>query len=346
MCAMNAKTNDISDENETRAEARQSQFVWWRWALGGFAALLLVAATGAFVGYQAGVKDRSDLATAQVVELLQAQFDLAITDKTEGRYELARQRLEYILEQDPAFPGVMDVLADVLMVLNATATPTLAPTVTNVPVTPTPDMRGAEELYQAAGGYLAAGDWTATIETLDVLRKNFPTYQAVQVDGMYYQAFRNRGVDKILKEGNLEGGTYDLGQAERFGLLDAEAKSFRDWARYYITGASFWEIDWGQAAYYFGLVAPVAPYLHDGTGWTASERFREAALRYTELLVEAKMWCEARDQLQALLAVNDDPQIRPTAQHLQKKCEPPTPKPPEPTETETPTPTPEPTATP
>ncbi|MEW6717956.1 MAG: hypothetical protein AB1345_10695 [Chloroflexota bacterium] len=334
-------------ENDRQGPAHFARGAWWRWALGGFFALLIIATSGAFIGYQVGMRDRTQLAASQLTDILQQQFSLGLQDIDAGRYELARQRFEFIVEQDPNFPGVLDKLAEVISMLSITATATTEPTPTEEPPTPTPDLRGAEELYQEVQQMLAAGDWTQALQTLDTLRKNYPTYQAVKVDGMYYIAFRNRGVDRILREGNLEGGTYDLGQVQRFGPLDAEASGYRDWARFYITGASFWEIDWGQAAYYFGLVAPVAPNIHDGTGWTAMARYREAVLKYAEFLAEAKMWCEARDQLEALLALGSDPEIRPTATYLEVKCEPPTPVPPEPTEvTPTETPTPEVTPTP
>jgi hypothetical protein len=63
---------------------------------------------------------------------------------------------------------------------------------------------------------------------------------------MYYFALRNHGYDLITKEGNLEGGIYHLTLAERFGPLDNTANGLREGARIYITGASFWELNWEQ----------------------------------------------------------------------------------------------------
>ena len=75
------------------------------------------------------------------------------------------------------------------------------------------------------------------------LRKDDITYHAAEVDGMYYMALRNRGVCKIYPQSyepnascatlniNLEGGIYDLTQAEQFGPLDATASALRTWAR-------------------------------------------------------------------------------------------------------------------
>jgi hypothetical protein len=63
---------------------------------------------------------------------------------------------------------------------------------------------------------------------------------------------------------------YDMSLAEQFGPLDKEADTYRTWARLYITGASFWEIDWEQVINYFSQVYAAVPMLRDGSGVTAS----------------------------------------------------------------------------
>ncbi|GAH16225.1 unnamed protein product, partial [marine sediment metagenome] len=94
---------------------------------------------------------------------------------------------------------------------------------------PTPDMRGAEDLFSHSQILLADQKWTEAIDTLLKLRKDDPDYQTVKVDSMLYVALGNRGVERILREGDLEGGTYDLALAEKFGPLDVEASSMRTW---------------------------------------------------------------------------------------------------------------------
>jgi hypothetical protein len=89
----------------------------------------------------------------------------------------------------------------VLLQLNTTATPTAVSTPT---LTPTVDLRGAEELFSQAQVLLADEKWTEAIDTLLKLRKNEPSFQAVEVDSMFYVALRNRGVQRILSEGDLE----------------------------------------------------------------------------------------------------------------------------------------------
>ncbi|GAB4521847.1 MAG: hypothetical protein Fur0018_02830 [Anaerolineales bacterium] len=303
---------------------------WWRNALAGLVLLLAVGAASVYAGYQSGMQQRYAAEATQVAADIKAQFDLGVQDLEARRYDLARQRFEYVLKQDPNYPGAVDRLTEAMLALNATATPTIVPTPT---LTPTPDLRGEQELFVQAQTALAAEDWTTAIDTLLALRKRNADYEAVQVDGMLYIALRNRGVQKILQEADLEGGTYDLALAERFGPLDAEAKNYRVWVSLYVTGASFWEIDWGQAAYYFGQVAPLAPNLRDASGKTASERYFTATLKYAEFLMDNKAWCQAEDQYNIALSLGAD--VGEEWKRAHNKCSPPTEVPPD-------TPTPEP----
>jgi hypothetical protein len=126
---------------------------------------------------------------------------------------------------------------------------------------------------------------------------------------MFYVAYRNRGAQNI-GAGNLEQGIYDLTLAERFGVLDTEAVGYRTWARYYITGASFWGVDWAQAIYYFEQVAPQYPNMHDGTGWTASQRYVEAIAGYAEWLGATGDWCAAEEQYHRAYEITDDQKLR------------------------------------
>jgi tetratricopeptide (TPR) repeat protein len=280
-------------------------------------ALLLIAATSAYGGYLSGINKRTNFEGTQVAQQVDEQYQLGLQDLEAKRYELARQRFEYVINLNPNHPGVTEKLALVLLELNTTATPTLVPTPT---LTPTPDMRGAEELFSQSQILLADGKWTEAIDTLLKLRKDDPEYQTVKVDSMFYVALRNRGVERILREGDLEGGTYDLALAEKFGPLDVEASNMRTWADLYKTGASFWGLDWGQATFYFGQIIVVAPNLRDNTNMTAAERFRIASIKYGDFLAASKEWCLAQQQYEAALNFGSNPSVEPTATWVTKKC--------------------------
>lgn len=292
------------------------RWTWALWAFAGLFLLTLIAAGSGFAGYRSAIEDRSAYAATLVAGDAKVQYDLAIQDIQLGNYELARQRLEYVIQLDPAYPGAAEALAVVLQELRTTATPTLVPTPT---LTPTPDLRGRDELYNQAQALLAGREWSAAIETLLTLRKQYPDYQAVRVDGMLYVALRNRGVDKIIAA-DLEGGTYDLSLAERFGPLDAEARNYRDWAETYIRGASFWGVDWAQSVYYFSQLAVAVPNLSDASGWTAANRYRDALLGYADWLAGRGEWCLAAEQYATYLGLYANPQVEPTAVYADEQC--------------------------
>jgi hypothetical protein len=205
-----------------------------------------------------------------------------------------------------------------LLAMNTTATPTVAPTPTLVP---TLDTRGRDELFTQAQAAMLAGDWTTAIDTLLTLRKREPAFMAVKVDGMLFVALRNRGVDKIANQADLEGGTYDLALAARFGPLDVEARNWRDWAALYVRGASFWDVDWAQAVYYFSQLVQIAPNLMDRSGYTTWERNILALIGYGDWFARQEMYCDAKEQYDAALQLRGDPVVQPTADYAVKRCE-------------------------
>lgn len=284
--------------------------------------ILMVGVFGAYAGYQSAYQDFDRLQGTQAVLLIAEQYELGMLDLEEGRYDLARQRFEYVLERDPGHTGAADSLLLVLQVIYATATPTPIPP-TRTP-TPTPDLRPIEDLYSQAVGQFNAENWDGVIDTLVNLRKVDQAYRVVDVDSLLYRTLRIRGIHKIRNESNLEGGIYDLALAERFGPLDVDANQWRNFARIYMIGSSFWEVDPLQAVYYFGQVASAAPYLRDASGWTARERYRAALIQYGDLLARKGEWCEAESQYNLALEIYSDQAIIPTLSYLALECSPPT----------------------
>ncbi len=288
----------------------------WRIVIGLVIFLLIGLLSGLF-GYWSGIDIRTQAAVTQVAASLQEQYNLGLQDVETGNWDRARQRFEYIIRQKSEFPGAAEQLALVLLNLNTTATPTPAPVPT---VTPTPDSRGVDERFQQSEQYLLNGDWTNTIDSLLLLRKDDPSYRAVQIDGMLFLALRNRGMDKIGKLADLEGGIYDLALAERFGPLDNEAQSYLSWARIYLTGASFWEVNWEEAVNYFSQIAPQLPYLTDGSGMTAIERYRKALIGLGLYRLESDP-CSAKEPLELALSFAADEEAANALDLANRQCE-------------------------
>lgn len=363
------------DENETTTQAHlegeepkkaKKKFFERRsgWIITAVGLVLVILILAAVAGVARGIADRVSLAENQAAPRIQSQLDGARLDIDEGRYEVALSRLNWILEEMADFLSeeelaeVGEIYSQTLMLIAQIGTPTPRPTPTPIePVnTPTPDLRGAQELYDNARQFMDDRAWSDVILTLAALRQKDITFRTVQVDGMLYIALRNRGLEKILAEGSLEPGLYDLSLAERFAPLDSRAEGIRTWTRLYLTGASFWEINWAQVVFYFEQVYPHVPNLRDGTFMTATDRYRLGAIEYANELAALGDYCLAQEYFEKALAISSNPEIQPTAQWVGEACaageDTPPPSPPEevqPTPTPRtglgPTPTPTPTQT-
>jgi tetratricopeptide (TPR) repeat protein len=287
-------------------------------ALGGVLILFVIAGISGYSGYLSGLDIRTSAEATQAASLIDEQFQLGMQEFTQGEFFRARQRFEYVIQMNPDHPQAPAMLAETLTHLNSTATPTVAPTPT---MTPTPDLRDVEQLFLDGQQFLMNGEWDAGIDSFLRLRKADPEYQKVAIDDMLFLALRNRGWDKITKQADLEGGIYDLTLAERFGPLDTNAQGLLTWARIYITGASFWELDWEQAVFYFAQVAPQMPAMVDGSGWTAAERYRIALSKYGDMLAENGQWCDAQAQLELSLSYGYDAEAEDLLNEAIKQCQ-------------------------
>ena len=314
--------NELKDTqpNTTKMEtapAARKKFTGW---LAGLVLIVLIA-VGVLGGYASGMSKRYAAQDTQESGLLLQQYQMGVQAVNAGQYAVAKKHFEYIIQHYPNYPGVKSAYTDLLLRMMITPTEIPSPTPT---ITPTPDTRSIDQVYTdvtalltATGANLCGTNWDDVITKLDTLRKDDLTYHAAEVDGMYYIALRNRGVCKIYPQSfepnatcatlniNLEGGIYDLTQAERFGPLDSNATALRTWARMYITGSSFWDQDWTQAINYFNQVMANYPNLADSSCTTASERFRQASLGYAQQLINAGDYCGAEKQFDAIFAIDN-----------------------------------------
>jgi tetratricopeptide (TPR) repeat protein len=291
-------------------------------------AILIAALAGYAAGSNLGRSNHQDAIRNTATE----QYELALEDLEAGRFEIAKERLEYIARIDPSYPGVTEHLAEAYYLLNA---PTSTPLVKS---TPTPNLAPIEDLFEQAQEAFRNGDWTTTIETLIALRAEKPAYRAIEVDKLLFASLRNRGIARIEQEGHLEEGLYDLSRAERFGPLDRDADTWRSWAQLYLLANSYMGVDWPQAAYYFEQLYQMVPYLKGDTYL----KFARAAHAYGDQLYAADDPCSAQDQYAQSLAAWEDSSLLPTATKAASACQTATaPPPPPPQDTSTPTGTPE-----
>jgi len=309
----------------------------WRVILLGFLLILLLGSAGGGLGYYRGIRQRLNREQEETLTQAALQFQYGVQQMNSGNYALAQKHFEYVLQIYPDFPGLTEKYTEVMVRMAQSSQAVASPE-----LTPTMDNRGAEALFNQAVQEVNTQQWEAALNTLEALRNADYTYRTLEVDGLYFITLRYRAVDKIVNEGDLEEGLYFLALLEQYAPLDHEAVNYANWARMYLTGASYWDVDWEQVVYFFSQLYAAFPYMHDGNGWTATDRFMLASERYGDLLASAGEHCAALPFFRNVLNIS-------ALEHVQNKyddsyleCYPPTPVP---LPTDTPTPEISPTAT-
>ncbi|MFQ5943931.1 MAG: hypothetical protein ACE5JF_10290 [Anaerolineales bacterium] len=298
----------------------------WRLLLWVLPITLLLLGFAAAVGYLVGQSERDQAEVEQVSSIAQEQFALGLVDLDEERYDVARQRFEYIIQIDPGFPQAPERLAEALLGLSEPL-----PTQTAPPMTPTPNLAPVQEIFDMAHAAFEDGDWDATIAHLLAMRAKDSEFRAVEADGLMYAALRNRGIRRISQDKLLEEGIYDLSLAESFALLDEDANNWRSWAQLYLTANSFYGLNWEQAAFYFEVVYSVAPGIRNDVAWKYAHSLSMHAL----LLASGGDPCAAEELLDVSLEVIINEDLEPTATAVRDACRTATAPPPAPTPTAT-----------
>jgi len=330
----NTKENDSrSDSSKTDLSPQtpsSMRFPQKRVIFGIIGILLLTIVLSVVGGYFVGNKQGNENRDQAIKQIVDEQFQLALDDLANERFENARQRLEYVSRLDPSYPGVAEKLAEALLALNA-------PTATTVAlVSPTPNLSPVVELFDQALTAMEEEDWSLAIELLLLIRAKDISYRPIDVDGLMFDSFRNRGIERISEEGRLEEGLYDLSRAELFGPLDRDAYNWRSWAELYLLANSYMGLDWARASTYFGELYAIVPYLNNDTYL----KYATSSRAYGDQLFLEQDPCAAQLQYEQSLLAWENAELFPTATKATHACLTATslpPAPPPPVE-ETPTP--------
>ena len=270
-----------------------------KWIMLGVLIMLLITMAGAGAGYVMGMRTRQIEQENKVLIQATTQFELGQVDLREGRLDTAQDRFEYVLSIYPDFPGIDEKLVEVGLAIaqaeNAVivSTPELEPTpYAAITPIPTKNTRSVTLLFNQASEQMLGQDWDGLFGTLSAMREIDPEYKAVKVDGMLYMALRNRGIRQI-QAGQLEPGMYSFAVASQIAPIDADAESYRSWARLYLNAGSHWGIDWYKAVEGFAYLYPLVPQLRDSSGITVTQRYSRALIGYGDTLQLNSDYCGA-----------------------------------------------------
>lgn len=332
--SLSSDTQRLKTSKKKTREVKKPKL--WRVILGGILISLLLGAGGGALGYRQGISDRLNAQNEEILGEAALQYQYGVQQMNNGNYELARTHFEYVLENYPQFPGLTEKYTEVMVQIAKSTKPTPTPA-----ATPTPDSRGVETLFSQASQEVQSRQWAAALSSLEALRNTDYTYRTLEVDGLYYIALRFRAVEMILTEGNLEEGMYFLSVLEKYAPLDKDAVGYTNVVRLYLTGASYWELDWEKVVSYFEQLSASMPGLFDGT-MTASQRYYQALIYYGDQLMKEKQECSAENYYSIALSMSPTDTLQSKFNDAYKICHPPTKTPTEIVVVETEVPTEEP----
>jgi len=287
----------------------------WRVILVGLFVLILFAASGAGIGYAAGIQQRLVQQNQQKLVTAATHFNYGVGAMLQNNYEVAQIQFEYVLKIMPDFPGLREKYTQTMVELAKKNLPTPTPA-----ATPTPDKRGVEALFAQAQQEVNSKNGTAAVKTLDTLRNQDIKYRTLEVDALYYMALRFSGLDKISRLADQEGGLYDLTLASRFAPLDHEALQYANWARNYVTAISYWNVNWEKVVYYLSQVYTASPGLQDSKGISARMRYIEALYRYGDVLMANDQYCDAANYYGGSIKIQENSTIQAKYAAANLKC--------------------------
>lgn len=268
--------------------------------LAGFLLIALALLLGLYtlVGYlawQSGESLRAERVQEERASALATQVTRAREEIERGNYRLALRRLEWVLEQDPAYPraAALREVAQSALDRDSVPTPTLPPT-SAAPATATPaaavtspSAEAPVEAFRALEALVEGEQWAEAITALTAFQGEFPNYQRRQTDRLLYQAYIGRGVELLYGE-RVELGLYYLAQAESLGDLPQEVRDQRQWAQLYLGGIAYYGVNWDVAIANFRDLCLAAPFYQD-----ACTKLRTALVAYGDQFAVAQDWCPA-----------------------------------------------------
>ena len=278
------------------------------------ATALLLAGFG---GVIAGQNERGAQATQTTVAEMDLQYELGVADLEAGRYELAIPRFQWIIDRDPAFPGAADRLAEAQQKLNAGPAAGDAGT----PVPPS-EADTHEERFSEAKELYDAGQWAAAIDRLQMLQALAPGFRTAEVEDMLYESLKNLGLRYIRTDERLEEGIVLLDQANMIRPLDDISEGERLIAALYVSGKTYWGLNWPLVIQNFSEIYSVAPNYRD-----VEDRLWEAYVKYADQLWLGGFPCDSVSLYQSAGNIRYTAEIQDKIEGSTDACENPTPTP-------------------
>lgn len=274
----------IEDETESGRRFDVSPFII---GLSVVIVLVIGLCVVAYAGYRVGTDKNRIMAATTIASEVDLQYDLASNNIDLGEYKLAVERLEYVVNTDPDYPGAADMLDETRDLVDSTEIP--IPESTKVVIAEQEFLTSSDRLSIIRMSY-DKKEWQDVISNIDMLKASSADYNRDEVDGILFVALRNRGMQRI-EEGDLELGMADLEHAEQITGLDEVAGQRRRWASLYLSASMFWDINWKIVVDNLYILHQIAPNFRD-----TDNRLWTARTYYGDVLLKGEKYCLAKEQ--------------------------------------------------
>lgn len=307
--------DDVTLEEENGPAGRR-----WLQILGivliSVALLLALYGTVAYVAWQRGETMRIEDESSFLEDELKKQMTLARENVESGNYELANERLQWILSQRSDYPGALALQEAALAGLDVEMTPTptmvlkfSAPTATPIFIGPDP-----AEHFSELEELMADEEWESAVEAINAFQAQFPDYNRRDTDRMLYDSNINYGLS-LVKGEQVELGLFHLSQAEQLGDLPTEVEDYRTWSELYLLGIGYYGVDWGSMIFYFRGLCAAAPFFQD-----SCVKLRGALLAYANQYAGAQDWCPAEELYSEALQYERDRSVTEQLEEARRQC--------------------------
>jgi tetratricopeptide (TPR) repeat protein len=273
-------------------------------------ALIAALAVAGIGGMIAGQNELNARATQTTTVQIDVQFGQARADLEAGHYGLAAERFRWVLEKSPGYPGAAEGLAQAESVLSQTSTPlaTLSPSTNQNP----------DELLAEAEGYYKASEWANAIARFQELQVIAPTHREAEVKEMLHRALVTLGLQYVRGDRLQEGLTL-LDQAKAIRPLDDQAEGERRLATFYVTGRTYFGLNWSITIQNFQAIYDVAPDYRD-----VKDQLWQAYVSSGDQLVALGGHCDAAMQYEEALDLRKKDEIQPKLDAAEEACANPT----------------------
>lgn len=230
------------------------------------AVLIVWYAIVGYIGYQQGQELLQEKRVNTLTTQIDTQLGLARQNINDGQYNLARTRLDWVLEHAPNNPDATTLLAEIDTRLNIKPTTEIKETATPTPVplpTSTPGLIGdpGDELTRIQQ-IVKNENWENAIKALIAFQFQYPNYERATTDKLLYDAYIARGLE-IVEGEQVELGLAYFSEAEKLGDLPQEALDYQLWAELYMAGIAYYGVNWDIAAFNFRELCLSAPFFQD-----------------------------------------------------------------------------------